>query len=185
MPKLTKEELSRLASPCRAMRLLDRVESWDDTTIRCRTRSHHDPANPLRHGARLEAVTGLEYAAQAMGVHVGLLDRNESTDGSIGYVGGLRDVVFGVDRLDECPAELTIDATRLFEGDNSFMYRFRISSGGRDVMTGRASIFLKHVPIMTQKRALVTGGSGAIGSAIAERLAADGYAVIVHAHRHA
>lgn len=37
---------------------------------------------------------------------------------------------------------------------------------------------------MMQKRALVTGGSGAIGSAIAERLAADGYAVIVHAHRH-
>lgn len=36
---------------------------------------------------------------------------------------------------------------------------------------------------MTRKRALVTGGSGAIGSAIAERLAADGYAVIVHAHR--
>jgi 3-oxoacyl-[acyl-carrier protein] reductase len=38
---------------------------------------------------------------------------------------------------------------------------------------------------MTRKRALVTGGSGAIGSAIAERLAVDGYAVIVHAHRHA
>jgi 3-oxoacyl-[acyl-carrier protein] reductase len=37
---------------------------------------------------------------------------------------------------------------------------------------------------MTQKRALVTGGSGVIGSAIAERLAGDGYAVIVHAYRH-
>ncbi len=37
---------------------------------------------------------------------------------------------------------------------------------------------------MMQKRALVTGGSGVIGSAIAARLAADGYAVIVHAHRH-
>ena len=37
---------------------------------------------------------------------------------------------------------------------------------------------------MRQKRALVTGGSGIIGSAIAERLAADGCAVIVHAHRH-
>ena len=34
------------------------------------------------------------------------------------------------------------------------------------------------------KRALVTGGSGAIGSVICRRLAADGYAVIVHAHRH-
>ncbi|MGH7146368.1 MAG: 3-oxoacyl-ACP reductase FabG [Nitrospiraceae bacterium] len=37
---------------------------------------------------------------------------------------------------------------------------------------------------MMQKRALVTGGSGAIGSAICQRLAADGLAVIVHAHRH-
>ena len=37
---------------------------------------------------------------------------------------------------------------------------------------------------MTQKRALVTGASGVIGSAIAERLAEDGYAVIVHGYRH-
>lgn len=34
------------------------------------------------------------------------------------------------------------------------------------------------------KRALVTGGSGAIGSAICRRLAAAGHHVIVHAHRH-
>lgn len=37
---------------------------------------------------------------------------------------------------------------------------------------------------MIRKRALVTGGSGTIGSAICARLAADGFAVIVHAHRH-
>ena len=34
------------------------------------------------------------------------------------------------------------------------------------------------------RRALVTGGSGAIGAAICRRLAADGRHVIVHAHRH-
>ena len=34
-----------------------------------------------------------------------------------------------------------------------------------------------------QKRALVTGGSGDIGSAICQQLAADGYHVIVHANR--
>lgn len=38
--------------------------------------------------------------------------------------------------------------------------------------------------MIAKKRALVTGGSGAIGSVICQRLAADGYAVIVHAHRH-
>ena len=34
----------------------------------------------------------------------------------------------------------------------------------------------------TRKRALVTGGSGGLGSAICRRLAADGYHVIVHAN---
>jgi 3-oxoacyl-[acyl-carrier protein] reductase len=33
------------------------------------------------------------------------------------------------------------------------------------------------------KRALITGGSGAIGAAISQRLAADGFHVIVHANR--
>lgn len=144
MSVLNKDELSRFLPHEGAMRLIDRVESWDQRTIQCRTRSHHDLTNPLRHGTRLEAVAGLEYAAQAMGVHVGLLNRTRSTDGLIGYVGSLRDVVLDVDRLDECPAELTINATRVFYGDNSFMYQFSISSGGQAVMTGRASLFLKY-----------------------------------------
>ena len=36
---------------------------------------------------------------------------------------------------------------------------------------------------MTPRRALITGGSGAIGAAISRRLAADGMQVIVHANR--
>ena len=143
MPALTKEELNALLPHAGAMRLIDRVESWDATTIRCHAQSHRDRGNPLRHHAGLEADAGLEYAAQAMGIHVGLLNQSQSMDGLIGYVGGLRDVVLGVDRLDRCLAELTIDAMRLVEGEKSFMYRFVISPGGQDVITGRASIFLK------------------------------------------
>lgn len=146
MPPLTKEELAPLLPHAGAMRLLDRVESWDDATISCRTESHRDPANPLRRGAKLDVVAGLEYAAQAIGVHVGLLDGRPSAGGSIGYVGGLRDVTFGIDRLDDCPGELTIDATRLFADHRSFMYRFAVSCRDHEVLSGRASIFLTQAP---------------------------------------
>jgi predicted hotdog family 3-hydroxylacyl-ACP dehydratase len=144
MPRLTKEELCTFLPHEGTMLLIDQVDSWDDRTIQCRTRSHHDLTNPLRHGTRLEAVAGLEYAAQAMGVHVGLLNQTRSMEGWIGYIGGLRDVVLDVDRLDECRSELTINATRVLDGDDSFMYQFSISSEGQAVMTGRASLFLKH-----------------------------------------
>lgn len=147
MPHLSKDELAAMLPHAGSMRLLDRVASWDESSIRCHTETHHDPANPLRRGARLDAVAGLEYAAQAMGVHVGLLNGRLASNGSIGYVGGLRDVRFGIDRLDDCSAELTIDATRLFSDDRSFLYRFAISSGDREVMSGRASIFLKQAPV--------------------------------------
>jgi predicted hotdog family 3-hydroxylacyl-ACP dehydratase len=145
MPAVTKEELSSLLPHAGAMRLIDRVESWDDTMIRCRAWSHRDPTNPLRHGASLDVVAGVEYAAQAMGLHVGLRDRGWAKEGSIGYVGSLRDVVFGVGRLDDCRTDLTIDAIRLFDDDQGFVYRFAITSEGRELLRGRASIFLKQV----------------------------------------
>jgi predicted hotdog family 3-hydroxylacyl-ACP dehydratase len=147
MPHLTNHDLAAFLPHAGSMRLLDRATSWDESSIRCHTKTHHDPTNPLRRGTCLDAVAGIEYAAQAMGVHVGLLNGGMSSDGSIGYVGGLRDVVFGIDRLDDCPDELTIEATRLFMGDDSFLYRFVILSGGREVISGRASIFLKRVPV--------------------------------------
>ena len=146
MPTLNKYELSKFLPHAGAMRLIDGVASWDGMTIRCRAQSHHDPANPLRHNGRLDVVAGLEYAAQAMGVHVGLLAQGPSTDPPIGFVGGLRDVVFGTDRLDDCLGDLVIDATQLFADDRSFLYRFTILSEGRMVLSGRASIFLDQAP---------------------------------------
>ncbi len=127
------------------MRLLDTVEAWDETTIRCRTATHRDPNHPLRSRGRLSVSVGLEYAAQAMGVHVGLLDRDLQTAGRIGYVGSVRDVTFGVERLDDTVSDLIVEATRLAEGDQSYMYRFTVLLDSRAIIKGRASIFIKAV----------------------------------------
>lgn len=127
------------------MRLLDTVEAWDETTIRCRTATHRDPNHPLRSRGLLSVAIGLEYAAQAMGVHVGLLDRDRQTAGRIGYVGSVRDVTFGVERLDDTGSDLIVEATRLAEGDQSYMYRFTLLLDSRAIIEGRASIFIKAV----------------------------------------
>ncbi len=127
------------------MRLLDTVEDWDETTIRCRTATHRDPNHPLRYRERLSVSVGLEYAAQAMGVHAGLLDRDRQAAGRIGYVGSVRDVTFGADRLDGTDSDLTVEATRLAEGDQSYMYHFTVRLDGRAIIEGRAAIFLKAV----------------------------------------
>jgi predicted hotdog family 3-hydroxylacyl-ACP dehydratase len=145
MSALTKSEISGLLPHKGSMCLLDSVESWDEKTIHCRATSHRSPGNPLRHGTGLSAMAGLEYAAQAMGVHVGLLNPERSTNRLIGYVGAVRDVTIGRERLDDLPGHLTIKADRLLEGEYSFMYQFRLSAEGVEIMAGRASIFLKQV----------------------------------------
>jgi len=147
MSALTKSEISSLLPHQGSMCLLDSVESWDEKTIHCRATSHRSRDNPLRHGAGLSAMAGLEYAAQAMGVHVGLLNPERSTEGLIGYIGAVRDVTIERERLDDLSGQLVIEASRLLQGDNSFMYQFRLSADGIDIMTGRASIFLKQVAL--------------------------------------
>ena len=145
MSALTKSEISGLLPHQGSMCLLDSVESWDETMIDCRATSHRSPDNPLRHDAGLSAMAGLEYAAQAMGVHVGLLNTERSTEGLIGFIGAVRDVIIERERLDDLCGQLAIEARRLLEGDDSFMYEFRLTADGIKIMAGRASIFLKQV----------------------------------------
>jgi predicted hotdog family 3-hydroxylacyl-ACP dehydratase len=127
------------------MCLLESVEEWDALRISCRTATHRDPRNPLRFKGRLTASAGLEYAAQAMGAHVGLVDGARHTEHRIGLVGSVRDVVFAADRLDDLEGWLMVNATRLVEGEQGYMYHFTVMHGAEKLVEGRASIFVKTV----------------------------------------
>jgi predicted hotdog family 3-hydroxylacyl-ACP dehydratase len=140
---VTKAEIGRLLPHGESMCLLDSVEVWDETTIRCRTATHRHHQHPLRFRGRLTVSAGLEYAAQAMGIHVGLVSRGHRTEAPIGYVGSVRDVVFSVSRLDDLADDLTIEASRMVEGADSYMYRFTVSHCGSMLIEGRAAIFIQ------------------------------------------
>jgi predicted hotdog family 3-hydroxylacyl-ACP dehydratase len=140
---LTKEEIGRLLPHGDSMCLLDYVNAWDDRTIHCRTATHRHGEHPLRFRGRLTVSAGLEYAAQAMGTHVALLSGGHPTEAAVGYVGSVRDVVFSVSHLDDLAGDLTIEASRIAEGADSYMYRFTVSHDGSVLIEGRAAIFIQ------------------------------------------
>ena len=144
MPVMSKTDLCRLIPHQGAMCLLDAVEQWDETSIICKTASHRDATNPLRRDNQLEAICGLEYAAQAMAVHVGLLQKGNERRLAVGYLGAVKNLMLRAGRLDDVKGDLTVQATRLVGQGSSFIYTFRVSAERQELLDGRASIFLKY-----------------------------------------
>ena len=140
---MTKAALCRLIPHHGTMCLLDTVERWDDTSLVCTTASHRDATNPLRRDNQLEAICGLEYAAQAMAVHVGLLEQRKGRRLGMGYLGAVKNLTLRATRLDDVKGDLTVQATRLVGEGGSFIYAFRLSADRQELLDGRASIFLK------------------------------------------
>ena len=145
MLSISKAALCRLIPHHGAMCLLDTVERWDDTSVMCTTTSHRDTTNPLRRDNQLEAICGLEYAAQAMAVHVGLLEQGKEHRLTVGYLGAVKNLMLHATRLDDVKRDLTVQATRLVGEAGSFIYAFRVSVERQKLLDGRASIFLKYL----------------------------------------
>ncbi|MBL8451515.1 MAG: hotdog family protein [Zoogloea sp.] len=123
------------------MSLLDTVLEWDATHIRCTAVSHRQADNPLRSAGHLGVAAGIEYAAQAMAVHGGLLAAQAAPPRQ-GYLASVRQVQFHVPRLDDLPGDLQIAAERLSGDATQVLYRFTLSSGGTPVLDGRAAVIL-------------------------------------------
>jgi len=145
MPIISKTDLCRLIPHQGNMCLLDTVEQWDETSITCKTVSHSDATNPLRRDNQLESICGLEYAAQAMAVHVGLLQQGKERRLAVGYLGAVKNLMLRATRLDDVKGDLTVQATRLVGEVGSFIYAFRVSAERQELLDGRASIFLKYL----------------------------------------
>jgi predicted hotdog family 3-hydroxylacyl-ACP dehydratase len=171
------------------MCLLDSVLRWDAEEILCQTGSHLLADNPLRAG-RLGVANAIEYAAQAMAVHGALLAGDAARPRPVIWPACVKPagIASGWMRLD---TPLLVHALRLSGNDITAMYRFALHAGERLLASGRLGVVLNAaalascIPLflrVVMKRALITGGSGAIGAAISQRLAADGFHVIIHAN---
>ncbi len=125
------------------MCLLDSVQRWDEAAILCRAISHTSVENPLRQHGRLHAVSGLEYAAQAMAVHARLTEPEDDSGPVLGFLASARDLKFHVERLDTAGTELSIEARQLSAGEQGFIYEFDLRSGAKLLLSGRATVMLQ------------------------------------------
>lgn len=122
------------------MCLLDEVLSWDAARIRCGATSHRLEDNPLRAHGRLGAACGVEYAAQAMAVHGAIMAQTSGMPAYAGLLSSVRNLVLRVTRLDDLDTDLIASAERLAGDEGSTLYEFTVSSGGRELLSGRAGI---------------------------------------------
>lgn len=137
---LNRPQIAALIPHAGSMVLLDRVLSWDDNALVASADSHRDPANPLRSNGGLAAVHLIEYGAQAMAIHGGLLAQRAGLVAAPGLLAGVRDVQLHVHALDTLSGPLTVSVTRLVAGAKGWLYAFRAESNGQLIGSGRVSV---------------------------------------------
>lgn len=123
-----------------AMSLLDRVVSWDGSSIVALSTTHRATAHPLRSNGCLRSVHLCEYGAQAAALHGGLIARAAGAVAEPGYLVSLRDVTLTCPRIDELAGALRVEAELLLQDSGSWQYRFAASHAGDTLASGRLAI---------------------------------------------
>lgn len=124
------------------MCLLDEVVQWSSTQIECRSRTHRNAAHPLRMDGWLPIWCAIEYGAQAMAVHGGLLAQAAGTRSAPGLLAAVRDVTVHADRLDTIDEDLIVCATQLMSDARSLLYEFTVGASAGTLAAGRAMVML-------------------------------------------
>lgn len=137
---IEREQIAQLIPHAGSMVLLDRILEWDAGQLLAETQSHLRSDNPLRENGQLHAVHLIEYGAQAMAVHGGLLARAAGDPVAPGLLVGLRDIEWQVDRLDTLSGALSLCAKRVFGDGGGWMYTFEAYADGQCLACGRISV---------------------------------------------
>ena len=141
---ISKKEIENIIPHAGSMCLNDSVLEWDEKSVLCQTQSHLKENNPLRKNNKLSSVHAIEYCAQAMAVHGGLLAREKGEKLAPGYLAAVRNVNLFYDYLDDINNDLFIETTQLMAQGGNLMYEFKMYFNQNDVESivtaGRATV---------------------------------------------
>ena len=127
---LNQTEFSHLIPHAESMMLIDQVDAWTTHQIHCSTQSHLLSDNPLRLAGSLSAIHLIEYGAQCMAIHGGLLS-GKSTPG---FLAAVRGAHFYIDTLDTLTGPLHIEASAELKIENGAVYLLRITDSCKTLL---------------------------------------------------
>ena len=120
-----------------SMVLIDQVDDWDLNKISCSSRSHLLSNNPLMVNNSLSAMHLIEYGAQAMAIHRGLLTGKSLQ----GFLAAVRDANFFIDNLDNVHGALHIQAIFELKINDNVIYTINVTDENNALLLkARASV---------------------------------------------
>lgn len=128
------------------MCLLDRVLTWQEQTIHCTSLSHTREDNPLLNNNLISAVHAVEYGAQAMAVHGGLLARQAGEIIGAGYLVSLRNIKLNCKVLNNLLTDLDVFATQLINNGGNLVYDFEVKNKQQSLVSGRVTVMTIESP---------------------------------------
>lgn len=140
-----------------AMCLIDEVIDWGPQRIVCASANHRSPSHPLRGDDGLGSAIAIEYAAQAMALHVALSVGEAATgaDGRLpaGALVSVRNMTLRAGRLDRIDGPLSIEAEIMSGDASNALYSMRVTGDGHEWLTGRAAVVLDRAAFRAGARA--------------------------------
>jgi len=125
-PILSKPDIEAIIPHAGGMCLLEQVISFSNEAIICRTQSHLNTDNPLKIDSKLSKMHLIEYGAQAIAVHGGLLEQDSDNDQpKQGYIATVKAVKWG--DFDPLTEFLEIKANAVMRDEISKLYEFTIT----------------------------------------------------------
>lgn len=138
--RIDKAQIQTLIPHAGSMCLVDTVLRWDEDGIACQTRTHRDPANPLRRQGHLPPLHAVEYGAQAAAIHGGLRARGAGQTAPAGYLAAVRDARWFTADLAAVEEPLEIAARRLWGEAGHCIYAVQVMVGDRVLAQARITI---------------------------------------------
>lgn len=138
---LGKLDIEELIPHSEGMCLLEKVTSYSPEEIICQTRSHLDDSNPLKIDGQLSKMHLIEYGAQAVAIHGGLLEKQDisSAEPKVGYIAMVKSVKWG--DFDRYTPFLEIKAIQVMADEMTKLYEFDVSDAEQNsVCSGRVMV---------------------------------------------